>query len=72
MRKFFILPIVATLVCTLSPALAADEAKPITLDDLNAAQTEWCNRLIAISTANQKGEDAKGVATKKLEELYNF
>lgn len=72
MRKQFILPILATLAFTLSPAFSAEEAKPITLDELNAAQTEWCDGLIAISTANQKGEDAKAVAIKMLDELYNF
>lgn len=52
-----------------SPAVASS---PITLEQLNAAQTEWCNRLIAISKANQEGGDAKALAKKKLDELYNF
>lgn len=72
MNKLLTFPAVLALALALQAAPAADEAEPITLDELNAAQAEWCARLVAISQAHQKGEDAEAVAVKALEDLYNF
>lgn len=69
------LPFVTLLMLGLVTAsLAADApaAKGITQADVNAAQQAWCDGLVAIAKAHKDGGDAKAVAGKFIDDVYDF
>ena len=49
---------------------AADQS--ITEDEVNAAQTAWCNALVTIGEAYGKGGDYQAVACRLIDELYDY
>jgi hypothetical protein len=51
---------------------AADPPKAITEADVNAAQQAWCDGLVQIGKVYKDGGDYKAVASKLLDDLYDF
>jgi len=45
---------------------------PITANDVNAAQTAWCDALIAIGHAYSEGGDYNVVASRLIDDLYDY
>ncbi|MGA8656808.1 MAG: hypothetical protein WB586_11735, partial [Chthoniobacterales bacterium] len=45
---------------------------PITEDDVNAAQTAWCDALITMGQVYSEGGDYKAVADRLIDDLYNY
>jgi hypothetical protein len=45
---------------------------PITEDAVNAAQTAWCDALVTIGRVYGEGGDYKAVASRLLDELYDY
>ena len=45
---------------------------PITANDVNAAQTAWCDALIAIGHAYGEGGDYNVVASRLIDDLYDY
>ena len=45
---------------------------PITADDVNAAQTAWCDALVAIGRVYGEGGDYKSVASRLIDDLYDY
>jgi len=48
------------------------EGAPITEADVNAAQQAWCDGLIKISKTAKEGGDAKAVAARIIDDLYDY
>lgn len=66
------LSVVTAGQATLVAAEQAKDVKPITKDEVNAAQQAWCDALVKISTTHKDGKDYKAVATKLIADLYDF
>lgn len=47
-------------------------AAPITEADINAAQQAWCDGLVKISKTAKEGGDAKAVAGRVIDDLYDY
>jgi hypothetical protein len=45
---------------------------PITEDDVNGAQTAWCYALMTISQVHSAGGDYKAVASRLIDDLYDY
>ena len=45
---------------------------PITEDDVNAAQTAWCDALVKIGRVYGEGGDYKTVASRLIDDLYDY
>jgi hypothetical protein len=58
----------------LAPVCFGDEpiGKPITAEEVNAAQQAWCDGLVKIGTVYKAGGDYKAVASRLLDDLYDF
>lgn len=50
----------------------AETKATITKAEVNAAQQAWCDALVAIGKTHAEGGDAKGLASKVLDEAYNY
>lgn len=66
--------LLVSLMSGSSPAPAADTPKKtaITVDEVNAAQQAWCDALVKIGQVYKEGGDYKGVASKLIDDLYDF
>jgi len=47
-------------------------ANPITEQQVNAAQQAWCDGLVNVAQTHAKGGDAKAVAGKMIDDLYDY
>jgi hypothetical protein len=45
---------------------------PITEQQVNAAQQAWCDGLVNVAQTHAKGGDAKAVAAKMIDDLYDY
>lgn len=67
---------VATMVfwATLVPAVADDSVKKAAIDvaKVNAAQQAWCDDLVKIGKVHQDGGDYQAVASKLIDDLYDY
>lgn len=45
---------------------------PISEDDVNSAQTSWCNALVKIGQVSSDGGDYKAIASLLIDELYDY
>ena len=54
-----------------APAASASAA-PITEQQVNAAQQAWCDGLVNVSQTHARGGDAKAVAAKMIDALYDY
>ncbi len=54
------------------PAGAAKVVPEITVAEVNAAQQAWCDALVAIGKAHLDGGDYRAVASKGIDDLYDF
>lgn len=45
---------------------------PITERQVNAAQQAWCDGLVNVAQAHARGEDAKAVAARMIDDLYDY
>ena len=45
---------------------------PITEDDVNDAQTAWCDALVTMGQAYSEGGDYKAVASRLIDDLYDY
>jgi hypothetical protein len=54
-----------------APATSASAA-PITEQQVNAAQQAWCDGLVNVSQTHARGGDAKAVAAKMIDALYDY
>ncbi len=52
------------------PAMSA--RAPITVEEVNAAQQDWCDALLSISKAHTEGADYASIAVSVLETNYNY
>jgi hypothetical protein len=54
--------------------LSADRSKPgpITEEDVNSAQTAWCDALVTIGRVHNENGDYKAVASRLIDELYDY
>lgn len=55
-----------------SGAGATAEAAEISVAEVNAAQQAWCDALVAIGKAHLDGGDYRAVASKAIDDLYDF
>jgi len=55
-----------------SAATNSNAASPITEAQVNAAQQAWCDGLVKISQTHAKVGDAKAVAGKMIDDLYDY
>ena len=46
--------------------------RPITEDEVNAAQTAWCDALMTIGEVYGKGVDHESVASRLIDDLYDY
>ena len=46
--------------------------EPITENDVNAAQTAWCDALVTIGQVYSEGGDYKAVASRLIDDLYDY
>ena len=56
---------------TTTAATSAPTA-PITEQQVNAAQQAWCDGLVNVAQTHAKGGDAKAVAAKMIDDLYDY
>jgi len=61
-----------TTTASNSGATTAPAASPITEAQVNAAQQAWCDGLVNVSQTHAKGGDAKAVAGKMIDDLYDY
>lgn len=64
--------LVAGLAFTTAHAKPSKDAPVITKAEVNAAQQAWCDALVAIGKTHAEGGDAKALASKVLDEAYNY
>ena len=50
----------------------AQEESSITVEEVNAAQQAWCDGLVNIGKVHKEGGDYKGVASKFIDDAYDF
>ena len=55
-----------------APAVAGNASTPITTEEVEAAQKEWGDGIVAISAAYTKKADYTAAARKHLDTLYNY
>ncbi len=67
MNRLFALPVLLMLA-----ALAGCSARPITADEIQAAQQAWGEAIVAIGLAHAQGGDARAEAQKTLDTLYAY
>jgi hypothetical protein len=53
-------------------ASASAPTAPITEQQVNAAQQAWCDGLVNVAQTHAKGGDAKAVAAKMIDDLYDY
>jgi hypothetical protein len=53
-------------------ASASASTAPITEQQVNAAQQAWCDGLVNVAQTHAKGGDAKAVAAKMIDDLYDY
>jgi hypothetical protein len=64
---------VLTVAAALAPAVADQPKKaPITESDVKAAQQAWCDALVKIGKVHAEGGDYKAVASKLIDDLYDY
>jgi hypothetical protein len=51
---------------------ASSPTAPITEQQVNAAQQAWCDGLVNVAQTHAKGGDAKAVAAKMIDDLYDY
>lgn len=56
----------------LTVAAEVPQATTITAEDVNAAQQAWCDGLVKIGQIHQDGGDYKAVASKLIDDLYDY
>jgi hypothetical protein len=73
-HKAAVAAIAATFICVpLLTATAGTPPKaPITEAEVNAAQQAWCDGLVEISKTHKTGGDYKAVATRVIDDLYDY
>lgn len=62
----------ATTIALASPAAAQHNGAPITTEEVEAAQKEWGEGIVAISRSHAEGGDYSARARAHLDELYNY
>jgi hypothetical protein len=62
----------SALFASLLLATAHAKSPEITKAEVNAAQQAWCDALVAIGKTHSEGGDAKALASKVLDEAYNY
>ena len=50
----------------------AEPRAPITEQQVNAAQQAWCDGLVNVAQTHARGGDAKAVAAKMIDDLYDY
>jgi hypothetical protein len=67
------LGIAAFSIAAALPLSAGDKAPAaITMAEVNAAQQAWCDALVAIGKTHDEGGDAKALATKVIDQAYDY
>ena len=51
---------------------AAEPRAPITEQQVNAAQQAWCDGLVNVAQTHARGGDAKAVAARMIDDLYDY
>ena len=73
--RLALMPVMLGLVVwnTIAASSATNaSAGPITEAQVNAAQQAWCDGLVNVSQTHAKGGDAKAVAGKMIDDLYDY
>jgi hypothetical protein len=61
------------VIFSLAPAVAGQPEKaPITEDEVKATQQAWCDALVEIGSVYQNHGDYKAVASRRIDELYDY
>ena len=63
---------VASASCVSPAAGRQSPSFPITEADVEAAQQRWCDALVTIGKAYREGGDYKAVASRLIDELYDY
>lgn len=64
--------VAATAAILAGPLAAQNPGAPITTEEVEAAQKEWGEGIVKISTAHARGGEYKDVAREHLDTLYNY
>ncbi len=67
-----ILPLMMGLIIWTAIAATPAPTAAITEQQVNAAQQAWCDGLVNVAQTHAKGGDAKAVAAKMIDELYDY
>ncbi len=67
-----LLPVTMGLIIWSAIAARSAPNAPITEQQVNAAQQAWCDGLVSVAHTHAKGGDAKAVAAKMIDDLYDY
>jgi hypothetical protein len=72
--RLALMPVLMGLIVwnTIAATAGPNAAAPITEAQVNAAQQAWCDGLVNVAQTHAKGGDAKAVAAKMIDDLYDY
>lgn len=71
-RRILCISIFPLLIAAFVAMAPKSGIAPITEAQVNAAQQAWCDGLVQVAQTHAKGGDAKAVAAKMIDDLYDY